>query len=205
MGRSAAYDAYYDRKEKMNIQHSLRFLMLPLVAIDNALPAKGIIYEIGCGMGVISLYLGKNPKRRMIGTDLNATKIKQIQVLKKSANVTFVTADAAKFKYEKCGGAVLSDFLHHVPYETQEKILKKLVAALNKNGIIVIKEINKKDGIRMWMSRFWDLVFYPKDTIYYREKNDLRKLLSNLGLTVNVKREVPWFPGSTFLFVCRKN
>lgn len=189
----------------MNIQHALRFLMLPLSAIDKAMPVKGIIYEIGCGMGVISLYLGKEPGRQVIGTDLNPAKIKLLQTIEKLQNVSFVNTNAVKYSYQKCSGAVLSDFLHHVDYKTQEKILHKIGTALNKNGVIVIKEIDKNDGMRMWLSRLWDVLFYPGDAIYYREKNDLVGLLKNLGLAVSVKREVPWFPGSTYLFICQKN
>ena len=156
-------------------------------------------------MGVISLYLGENPKRRIVGIDLDINKIEAVQKNNHNSNITFIQADAARFVYKPFNGAVLSDFLHHVNFATQEKILSRITSALDKKGVILIKEIDKNDGIRMWLSRFWDLLFYPADKIYYRKKNDLKKFLISLGLNVSIKREVPWFPGSTILFICQKS
>lgn len=179
----------------------LRNLMLPLAKIDAALPKKGLIYEIGCGMGVISNYLSQIESRRIVGIDTDLEKIEHDQP---AETLSFVQADAATFSYQSCVGAVLSDFLHHVDYLTQEKILRRLTGKINKNGVLIVKEIDDGDGIRRWMSRFWDFIFYPQDKIYYRTKQDLWVLLKNLGYEVKLTREVIWFPGSTYFYICTK-
>lgn len=178
----------------------LRNLMLPLAKIDAALPKTGLIYEIGCGMGVISQYMARHKSRRIVGIDTNIKKIRH----NASTNLSFVQVDAATFSYQSCVGAVLSDFLHHVDYPTQGKILTRLTGKISKKGILVVKEIDRDDRIRMWLSRFWDFMFYPNDRIFYRSKNELQSYLRKLGFKVRVSQEVKWFPGSTYLYICTK-
>lgn len=185
----------------MIISHSLRNLMLPLDRIDASLPESGIIYDVGCGMGVISRYLAKRSQRTIIGVDLRLDKT---DIANTSFNLSFVEADAIKFGYKSMIGAVLSDFLHHLPFNSQDQLLTRLTKKIKPGGILVIKEIDQADGWRRLASRLWDFLFYPEDRIYYREKSELRRYLEHLDFRVETSREVPWFPGSTHLFICRK-
>lgn len=186
----------------MNTSHFLRQLMLPLKQINLAIPEDGLVYEIGCGMGVISTYLAQMSERQVVGIDLTLAKLKRDKNF--IPNVSFIKADAITYSYKQHKGAVLSDFLHHLDFEAQKKLLENVSTHMSKKGVLVIKEIDKADGWRRWASRVWDLLFYPHDFIYYRTKSEWLKLLSELGYLVRVQREVPWFPGSTFLFVATK-
>lgn len=184
----------------------LRQVMLPLSEINQAIPKRGLIYEIGSGNGAISQYLGeRSPFRQIVGLDTDSGKIRRARLYNQAKNVHFEFADALKYRYQTYAGVVLSDFLHHVNFLSQERILRYLARQLKKESVLVIKEIDQKDGIRMWLSRLWDLIFYPHDKIYYRSTIDWIQLLTKLGLTVSEKRSVQWFPGSTHLFICKKD
>ena len=189
----------------MILSNILRRWMLPLSQIDLALPDAGLIYEIGSGKGVICRYLSHSqPRRRVIGLDLDANKILQANTDLNQKNLTFIKADALTYTYLTCDGVVLSDFLHHLKFKDQTFLLNRITIKLKKGGILVIKEIDKNDGILRYFSRLWDFIFYPQDKIYYREKNGLIDTLTALGFIVSVSREVKWFPGSTFLYICCK-
>ncbi len=188
----------------MNKSLTPRSFMLPLTEMSQALPKRGLIYEIGCGGGVISNFITQ-PKRRIIGIDTDATKISLAQKkYNTNKNLQFIASDAITFPYSFCVGVIMSDFLHHIDYQSQEKLLKKVSLKIKRNGILVIKEIDKSDGLLMWCSRIWDFLFYPKDTIYYRTKVQWYTLLQNLKFEVHFERKIHWFPGSTFLFICTK-
>lgn len=190
----------------MKIKEQLRLSILPILVIDESLPDTGLIYEIGSGYGVIGAYLATSKKRRVIVClDFDADKIKEARKSFQLPNLTLTLADSTTFRYERSQGALLSDFLHHISYTKQEQLLKSLANILVKTGVLVIKEIAADDGWRTWASRFWDFIFYPHDTIYYRSKSSWYNLLISLGFKVRVRREVRWFPGSTFLYICTKN
>lgn len=190
----------------MSVRMWLRYLMLPLPKIDTALPRTGNIYEIGCGKGIIASYVSLGSQERQVtGIDTDQKKIKLSQLEHTQPNLKFKLADALNFTYPRLDGVVMSDFLHHIDYKLQEKLLKILSSKMEKGAIIVIKEVDAKDGMLTWCSRFWDFIFYPHDSIYYRTKSEWVHLLSTLGYRVKVSREVHWFPGSTHLFICEKN
>lgn len=189
----------------MNLTAFMRSAMLPVDEIDAALPEKGIIYEIGSGWGSLANAIAEaGPKRIVIGIDTDNAKIKQAKSINHSDNVQFILGEALTFNYKDFSGVVMSDFLHHIDFETQKKILTRIASKITKNGVLVIKEISKNDGLLTICSRVWDFILYPRDSIYYREKENWSNILRDLGFDVSVKREVPWFPGSTFLFICIK-
>lgn len=178
--------------------------MLPIQKIDAKLPDQGIVYEIGSGYGSLAHSLCVKSDRKVIGIDRDNNKINVAASSYNHTNLQFIKADAVKMTYQVFSGAVMSDFLHHVEYSIQETILEKLQRKISKQGVLIIKEIDANDGIRKWLSRLWDLILYPNDKIYYRSLDDWKSLLNKQGFEVNVSREVAWFPGSTFLFICSK-
>lgn len=176
--------------------------MLPLKQIDDALPKKGIIYEIGSGHGLISRYLAMaSPRRKIIGIDIDRNKIDHHPY---QPNALFYTGDAIEWQYEDCEGAVLSDFLHHLKNVQQNIMLERIAKKIKKGGVLVIKEVDAKDGIRTMLARLYDYILYPKDSPCYLSKENLYNFLEHLGFFVTVNREVKYFPSSTHLFICIK-
>ena|SRR3989344_1331027 len=184
------------------IKFFLKSLMLPLRDIHAALPPTGIIYDLGCGEGVVSFYLAQTaPQRQIIGVDIDTQKIRRARHL---PNLTFIHADLAHTNLTKANGCLLSDVLHHLPPSTQRQLLLKIGRQLKSGSVCIIKEINQDDLIRSRLSRFWDWIFYPQDKIYYWRAQDLVKTMKQLGFKVKFTPAMSWFPGSTNLFVCIK-
>ena len=169
------------------------------------MPAKGRIYEIGSGFGVIGVYLAEKSKQReVIEVDINKKKLLQATSQTTLRNIQFIEGNALTYRYKPHVGVVLSDFLHHLSFDDQIVTLERISKKITKGGIVVIKEIDKGDGIFMLMSRLWDFIFYPYDDIYYRNVKDWKNIMQKLRFRVTISREVRWFPGSTYLFVCKK-
>lgn len=184
----------------------LRWLICPFHLMEQYLPKKGTIIDIGCGEGVFCQYLARSGERRtVIGIDTNG---KRIELAKRAGrflgNLQFKKQNALSINFSQIDVIVMSDFFHHLNTISQKKLLKSIASGLKKGGVLLIKEISSGDLLRSRLSRFWDFVFYPKDTIYYREKNELKRTLGSLGFGVKVKKEALHFPGSTHLFLCTK-
>ena len=182
------------------IYNFLRFLMLPLREIDSFLPESGTIIELGCGEGVIAKYVAIKPKRNVIGIDHD----KQRLPAQKTKNLKFILGDITTYSPQNPSAVIISDVLHHLNFQDQKALLSKISGSLPKKGIFLIKEIDTQEFVRSKISRFWDFLFYPEDKIYYWDSQNLKNFLEKLNFSVRVFRPTRFFPGSTTLFVCKK-
>ena len=183
-----------------------RWAIVPFELIESYIPKTGLIIDIGCGEGVMATLLAiSSPKRKVIGMDIDNSKIKLGQsVAQKIVNLSFKSQDILRKNLPNASAFVLSDFLHHIPSTKHFWILKKLTKSLSKGGVIVVKEIDMKDGIRSKFSHFFDFIFYPTEKVNFIRSNDLFDSLTQLGLKVKIVKVKKWFPGSTTLFICQK-
>lgn len=185
----------------------LRCIMLPLYDIDRALPSSGIIVDIGCGIGSLSIFLAASSKKRsVIGWDIDKMRVEAAKKnTQKMLNIKFETKNALDISIVKgISGIVASDVFHHINFVHQEELIKKISKTLNKTGVLVVKEVDKDQKIRALFSLLWDRVFYPNDISYFRTKDDWIALFKKNGFFVDTKKTMPWFPGSQTLFLCRK-
>lgn len=188
-------------KASVKIHNFLRNLMIPLQQIDEALPQHGLILDLGCGEGAVSSFLAGKKARNVIGIDIDKKRVQQAY----QKNLKFIHGNAINFNVAGADGIVISDVLHHINFQDQEKLLKNISANLKKGGVVVIKEIDTGEFIRSWLSRFWDFVFYPMKKIYFSNAHDLTAKLTKLGFSVKIKREYLFFPGSTTIYICTKS
>lgn len=188
------------------IYFHLRLLMLPIRDIHENLPKKGKILDLGCGNGGLSLALVKLSKQRqLIGWDLDRSRIRDaIKTSSQNKSISFDIKNITTSRVPRISGAVASDFLHHLPRKAQEALIKKVYLSLGKSGVLIIKETDQDDSVRHELSKFWDRLFYPDDETSYRGSKEWVELLERTGFLVSSKSCVPWFPGSTRLFICKK-
>lgn len=179
----------------------LRSLILPIFEINQTIPKKGKIVDLGCGQGLIAFSLAQTKTRQVLGIDSNELRLpKSFQ-----KNLKFKKGDIIKTNLGKIEGAVISDVLHHLARHDQLKLIKNVFSNLATGGVLVIKEIDKGEFLRSRLSRAWDFLLYPKDKIYFRSANDLKVILIDVGFkSIKISRPCRFFPGSTTLFVCTK-
>ncbi|MBI2009904.1 MAG: class I SAM-dependent methyltransferase [Candidatus Chisholmbacteria bacterium] len=184
----------------------LKHLFIPFALIDTALPKAGLIVDIGCGEGTVTLFLSQRPKRRLIGIDRDATRLHLAKVeAKGKKNVRFIKADLLKLSLPKnLSGCVIADVIHHLPRSFHAKLLNTVVRNLKPGGVLVIKEIVTDDVLRSKLSRLWDFILYPKDTIYYRSLKDYTAMLKKTGCQVTHQRTNHLTPASIHLFKATK-
>ncbi|MCM8787386.1 MAG: class I SAM-dependent methyltransferase [Candidatus Omnitrophica bacterium] len=190
---------------KNKIYILIKWLIFPFKQMEKYLPKKGEIVDVGCGEGLLSVYLSlRSKKRRVYGID---TDRKRIELAKKAAkgitNLQFFVQDALSWK-KRVDAVVVSDVFHHFSPSSQEKFLKIAQQVIKKNGCLVIKEINKSDFIRARLSRLWDYILYPGDKINYWTIRKLVNRLKKLDFKVKVFRASLFLPASTIVYVCSK-
>ena len=136
-----------------------------------------------------------NRPKRLNQRPKNSSKLK---------NLKFIKGDVTKLNFKDLDAIVISDVLHHLSPKNQKNLLSKIPKMIKKHGVLVIKEIDKTERIRMALSRIWDFLLYPKDKIFYFDCKELKNDLEKLGFKVKISRPCRLFPGSTTLLTCKK-
>jgi len=185
----------------MALYDFLRSFIVPLKKIDDLLPVKGKIIDLGCGQGLIAKKLSQKKTRMIIGIDQDNSRLPKSD----KKNLQFISHDIRTYPINNANGIILSDVLHHMNFIDQKKLLSSFRASLGKNGVLLIKEIDTEEFIRSKLSRFWDFIFYPSDKIYYWSSKKLQSFLKESGFSVQIERASRLFPGSTTLFICKKS
>jgi len=98
------------------------------------------ILDLMCGPGYL---LGKINKKgqnlQLTGLDLDKEFIRYAK--KKYSRIKFIAADALKYKFkEKFDLILITAGLHHLPYSTQEKFIKKVSSLLEKGGKVILAD-----------------------------------------------------------------
>ena len=184
----------------------LRILILPFWKIDEILPRSGVIIDLGCGEGGLANYLAfRSQDRKILGIDLTRERI---QLAKKTvmegSRVKFIRGDALKVSLQSADCYLLVDVLHHIIFSKQEGLLKELSQKMDKNSLLVIKEVDDSKFLQFWFGHIIEKILYQKEVISTRSTKEWLKLFNLLGLSCRIGSGNLLFPDSTILFVCKK-
>ncbi len=146
---------------------------------ESLLPKKGTITDIGCGYGFLPYMLSfMSEERIVIGTDYDEEKITVANnCFSKTKNLTFFTADATEFNFAKSDAFVLSDILHYLPKEEQEKLIIKCSNSLNQGGMILLRDADASLQNRHWGTRYTE--FFSTNFGFNKTKNKLEFVSSS--------------------------
>ena len=188
-----------------------RFWEYPrLVRIEEFLPRTGTIIDLGSGYGIFSNYVaGRSSKRQVLALEFDK---KKTEIAKEGAktgginNITFDNNDITKIPIQKASAIVIMHVLHHLKsYEEQEKLIGECVKRLDKDGMLLIDEVDKKYTFQYLLALLTDSLLYLGDRFYYRSKKDMITFLSKFPLTVEVKNVSNFLmPYPELVYVCKK-
>ncbi|NQT22035.1 MAG: class I SAM-dependent methyltransferase [Candidatus Omnitrophica bacterium] len=165
-----------------------RFAIAPFLEIEESIKErKGIVYDLGCGFGMLSNLLSfVDPIVKIVGIDADADKIR-IAKLTERRNLDFVKTSILEFDYADANTFVMMDVLHHLPFEDQDLMLKKIHNALGPKGKLYIADVDTRPLLKYGVSRLADFISGSKT--YHRKLDDIVLLLEHHGYNIgNVKR-----------------
>lgn len=148
-----ALDAYADagvpRGDRLHV--AVRWWTCPFPAVERVVPLHGDVLEIGCGHGLLSLYLAAcSPHRRVLGVDIDVDKI----ALASRAADALRARDDVRVQVEcrVADGAVpdgpwdaivIADVLYLLPVELRHRLLDEAADRLAPGGVLVVKETDR--------------------------------------------------------------
>ncbi len=189
---------------KPNVIEFIYLLLKPFLfhykTISRLISPNNIVLEIGCGEGVFLNYLNnKSKSNNLTGIDINKNKINIAKRTSLYNKIQFINKDIFDFHITNIDIVIMSDFLHHISYEKQKKLITFIKKGLNKNGILIIKEIDRKFSFRYFLSYLSDHILY-RDKIYFLKSKELINLLHKNNFKVIRKNLFNLF--STKLYIC---
>ncbi len=172
---------------KVRLEDNYRFF-------NNIIPRKAEIYDIGCGMGMLTFMLTLTSKERSVkAIDYDETKISIAKnCYSCNERTTFVCDDATKVSFERADVFIMNDVLHYLPVEKQSELIIRCAEKLNKNGIIIIRDadtgMSEKHGNTVVTEKFsTGLKFNQADTgLNFVSRAVIEKAAVSAGLSFEV-------------------
>ena len=173
-----------------------RFWFGPLHEVNELVPRSGTILDLGCGEGILTNFLAVSAtKRKMIGVELNASRVKQAR--KGVKNTKFLTGSALTLKLPKADAIVVSHVFHHLGSRMrQEELLDVCFNHLKTKGKLIIAEVDRQFSLRYFFGWITDIllvpIFFEKKLldlqIYHRGRKEWKALLQKHGFKVTYIR-----------------
>jgi len=185
----------------------LRPLIIPFELIEDHVPQKGTIVDVGCGFGIFANYLAlKSKKRKVIGIDLVE---KRISLANKTygniSNLSFFCGDITDTKIPSADVITAVDVFHHIPtLELQTKLLKSCFSVLSENGKLIIKDLDTKPLWKHWWNWIHDYLMTGGEQVFYQDQNMFKNLLEKTGFHLEKKMNIKNYPYAHVLFIAKK-
>ncbi len=122
----------------------VRWATCPFPAVAAELPESGSILEIGCGHGLLSVYLALgSPDRRVTGIDVDQGKLAAARAAaaKGGLPATFDAVEGGALPEGPWDGIAIVDVLYLLPADDQSALLGSCAERLAPGGVLVVKEM----------------------------------------------------------------
>ena len=170
----------------------------------------GSVLDLGCGRGILLALLAE--KARQSGSRVTLQGIEArpahaaVAAEALGADARIETADVLAAALPRCEAACLIDVLHYLPAETHGPLLARLAQALEPDGVLFVREIDRDAGVRGALARFAErfnatLRGEPRYRFAFRSAQEWRALLEPAGFSVRSKRADEGTPFANVLLV----
>ncbi len=191
---------------RVSLYAYLRWRLCPFEEIESYIPREGKIVDVGCGYGLLANFLIlRSSKRDVTGIDLSVRRIGAAQeTTGNGRNVRFKLMNVFDLELREPDAVVMSDFLHHIDYKSQEEVLTHCYEKLSPGGFLVCQEVNNKPFWKYCFAFLIDRILNIGERQFFRPHQKFQELLEGIGFSVKIKKVDKHLPLSDILFICKK-
>jgi uncharacterized protein len=173
---------------KIRLEEDYRFL-------NNIIPLKAKVVDLGCGYGFLAYMLRMVSKNRsVLGIDYDEEKIEIANnVPAKDEGIDFKVMDITEQDLPKGEVYIMNDVLHYMPEDIQIKVITNCIENLPEKGMIIIRDADSDLKERTKFTRFTEIQstrIFKLNRTKYKLAFISGKLIKNLadshGLTCEV-------------------
>lgn len=195
--------------ERLLVYLRLRFSSYQ--AIEKHVPTSGKIVDLGCGFGMLTVYLGLlSQARRVRGVDISHRRLRAAEFVSAHIhNVVFEYSDLLQYTFDRCNCILLIDTLHYFPVPVQNRLLKKCYERISPGGRLLLRDSNKDKRFRHFITKFHETImtrsgFTKGEMLCFRSFVELKSYLEGLGFFVDALPMWHRTPFADTLMVCTK-
>ena len=145
-------DHFDNRWQRNYVRGKLRIDPVYRAAVDvfngNPLP----LLDIGCGMGILGMYLAEHGQQRdYMGVDSDPRKITSARTIanKNYPRMHFIESDAGSLP-RFSGNVTILDALHYMPKALQARVLEEAAQRVASGGLLMIRNCLRDSSWRYW-------------------------------------------------------
>jgi 2-polyprenyl-3-methyl-5-hydroxy-6-metoxy-1,4-benzoquinol methylase len=131
----------------------MRWWTCPLDAVEAAVPRSGRVLEVGCGHGLLSMYIAvRGPDRDVVGIDIDDDKLvvaRAAAAAHPELRVQFATVEPDRFPPGDYDAVVFCDVLYLLPPGARRELLDRAAGRVRPGGTVVVQEA---DQVPRWKS-----------------------------------------------------
>ncbi len=203
---SQLFGFYSNQELRVALYAYLRWRLCPFEEIERHIPREGKIIDIGCGYGILANFLTlRSRKRDVTGIDLSVRRIRAAQETTDSRrNIRFKLMNVLDLELREPVAVVMSDFLHHIDYQSQEEVLIHCYEKLSPGGFLICQELNNRPLWKYWFAFVLDRILNIGERQFFRPHKEFQELLERIGFSVQIKKVDKHLPVADILFICKK-
>lgn len=160
--------------------------------LKNNLNKKSDILDIGCGTGGALNLISKYFQGALVGVDISSEMLKLAELKNNDKKIEYFHNDieAMDFQGQKFDAIICMNSFHH--YIDHRSIVKKIVGALNSDGIFILLDPITDNYLRKLWTIILNKVFGEKGVKYFSKK-DLNNMIVEEGLTIKSQNAFMYF------------
>lgn len=205
--RRAVYNCFASQPWIIQKYVSLRLRLIPLEDIFSRMKdMHGRVLSIGCGFGPFEIALAlRRPDLDIRGSELSERRVLSAQKAAQGLlNVSFYAEDATTLVVkEKYNIIMMIDLLHHIPFESQEYLLREISEQLSDDAYLIIKDVGMRPYWKYIWNYFHDKIMTKGEKCYYRSLQDWKKMLEKMALQVSARELRTKQPYSHIMLIAR--
>jgi 2-polyprenyl-3-methyl-5-hydroxy-6-metoxy-1,4-benzoquinol methylase len=164
-----ALDAYRDAPRGDRFHVKIRWLTCPVAAVEKQVPRSGRILDVGCGHGLVSLYMAVcSEDRDIVGVDIDKHKIALAQQAAPyigtndgeggAGSVEFHAVDPGVLPDGPFDAVTINDVLYLLGPDLRRSIIDACIDRLAPGGTILIKETDTVPRWKAWIAELQEVV-----------------------------------------------
>ncbi len=184
----------------------IRMVLVPFEKIEKVIPKEGKILDLGCGNGLFSHFMYLTSKKRsIIGVDIDENRVHTAQLtVNGMKSIEFFHGDVNNIKLYDAQIITLIDLLHHLAYKDQENLLERIYKKIENQGIVIIKDLNRRPRWKYMLHYVHDTVSYKGGKLYFRSSDEMVRLLKRIGFRVQEFNIDQWNIYPHIVYRCEK-
>ncbi|MBI2450064.1 MAG: class I SAM-dependent methyltransferase [Candidatus Nealsonbacteria bacterium] len=197
----------YDKANlRQKLYVKLRWRLCPFEEVEKYVPRKGKILDLGCGYGILANLMAlKSKEREVLGIDGSAERIAVAKLsIGDRKNIQFFSQDIKDVAPGSCRGAVMTDFLHHIPLAVSKNLFKIIYEKLASDGTLVIQDADNFPRWKYFCSLLVDTSLNIGKPLYYRSAFEWKKTLEDFGFRVAIAKAQKDLPFPDIILICEK-